>query len=73
MALAYAELQPGDVVTYRDMANPERTYVILETPNQVHPFDFKMINVSEDGPWDLHFSDCRQHGWNLVKKMEPSI
>lgn len=83
MPIAYKELQPGDVVTYSDMANRERTYYILETPNEDHPFDFKMIEVvSADDLsgvyWQFglkrpHYSDCRQHGWNLVKKAEPSI
>lgn len=66
-------LKPGDVVSYSDMANPERTYVILETPNEAHPFDFKMLCITGgedtpgyDNPMEPHYAGVRQHGWNLV-------
>ena len=64
------ELKPGDVVRYSDMANRARTYVIIEIPNETHRYDFKMVQIAEDGDdWNptANYSDCRQHGWDLVQ------
>lgn len=65
------ELKVGDIVQYSDMANLPRTYVIVALPNQTHPYNYRMVQISgeeldPEGWMSHHYSDCRQHGWNLV-------
>jgi hypothetical protein len=65
------ELQVGDVVQYSDMANLPRVYVIVALPNDKHPTDYRMVQISgeelDPERWMSHnYSDCRQHGWDLI-------
>jgi hypothetical protein len=72
MALKVEDLSVGDVVTYSDMANPERTFMVVAVPLYDFGAQFKLVQVSgedwEPEAWLSHkYSDCRQAGWNRVE------
>jgi hypothetical protein len=68
MPLQTELLEPGDIVTYEDMANLKATYEVIEvvrdrwgTFYRLNPLGERYENVS-----DLKTSDCRQRGWDLA-------
>lgn len=64
MALDWKNLQAGDIVRYEDMANPPRTYIIVPQGDNPIRGEFRM-RATDD--LTIHYSDCRQHGWDLVE------
>ena len=66
MALDTLTLSPGSIVTYDDIANPLRTYEVVERVQDRWATFFRLRDL-DDPDADLKASDCRQYGWNLVK------
>lgn len=69
MALDTLTLHPGSIVTYDDIANPLTEYEVIERVQTRWGVFFRLNPVGEryDSVAELKTSDCRQHGWNLVK------
>jgi hypothetical protein len=70
MSLDTLTLNPGDTVTYDDMSNPLTAYTVIEKVTDRWGTFFRLTPEGEryDSVADLKTSDCRQHGWNLVKE-----
>ena len=68
MSLQTELLEPGDIVTYEDMANPKTTYQVIEVVRDRWG-TFYRLNILDE-PYEnaatLKTSDCRQHGWSLA-------
>lgn len=67
MSLDTITLSPGAIVTYEDMANPLRTYEVEERVMDKWGTFFRLRDINEPGEPTTQ-SDCRQHGWNLIKE-----
>lgn len=66
MTLDTRTLEPGDRVSYEDMANPRREYTVVERVTDRWGTFFRLAPVGENPDReDLKSSDCRQAGWNL--------
>jgi hypothetical protein len=68
VALDTLTLTPGAIVTYDDIANPLTTYEVVEKVTDRWSTFFRLKNLDDDLDTELKASDCRQHGWNLVKE-----
>lgn len=64
MAITTNDLRVGDVLRYEDMANLPRTYIIVPQGDNPIRGEFRM-RATDD--LTIHYSDCRQHGWDLVE------
>lgn len=66
MPLDIPTIKEGDVVSYEDMANLRVEYIVVSLPQSGDPMQqFGLLQVL---PGRLTMSDCRQHGWNLVRR-----
>lgn len=60
--IAGANVQVGDVVSYEDMANPKRNYMVVKIND--NPWStFELVSV--DGDFHKKITDGRQCGWNV--------
>jgi hypothetical protein len=68
MPLQTELLEPGDIVTYEDMANPKTTYQVIEVVRDGWGTFYRLNVLDEryENTADLKASDCRQYGWNLA-------
>jgi hypothetical protein len=68
MPLQTELLEPGDIVSYEDMANPRTTYQVIEVVRDRWGTFYRLNILDEryENAADLKTSDCRQYGWNLA-------
>lgn len=68
MPLQTELLEPGDIITYEDMANPLITYEVVEVARDRWGTFYRLTRLGErhENVSELKSSDCRQRGWNLA-------
>lgn len=61
MSLNPATINPGDLVSYEDRANPRTTYVVTAVTD--NPWSTFAVRNADTG--ECTFTDGRQHGWKV--------
>ena len=61
--MSAARWKVGDVVTYRDMANPGSTFVVVGVSDcSWNPYKLRKAVA----PYPIEYTDGRQSGWEVI-------
>jgi hypothetical protein len=54
------QAQSGDIVTYEDVANPRRAFMVTRKVEDRWGVQYRLMNLDDE---TFETSDLRQHGW----------